>query len=222
MGGMGPETSAHFYSRIIELFQSERKARHNYEFPEMLIHNVPSPDNVEAGVGNDLLPFMVNSANLLADGGMDYVTIPCNSAHVWIQEVQNQCSIPVMNILEETVKAIQKSGISHVLILGTWSTLQYGLYQKELDKAGITYSVPNEDDQKVVTELIMHVCDGTVTEAVTKRMLDLIARYPDCGGVILGCTELPLVATAEQIPIPTFDTLEILAWAAYEYCIQDA
>lgn len=222
MGGMGPETSAHFYSRIIELFQSERKARHNYEFPEMVIHNVPSPDNVEAGVGNELLPYMVNSAKLLADAGMDYITIPCNSAHVWIEEVQQQSPVMVMNILEETVKAISKTGIDHVLILGTWSTLHYGLYQKELDKANISYSLPDEADQKIVTELIMHVCDGTVTQAVTARMLELIARYPEAGGVILGCTELPLVATAKEIPIPTFDTLEILAWSAFEYCIADA
>lgn len=70
LGGMGPDASAAFYGRMIELFQSIKKARHNDEFPEKLVHNIPSPDNVEAGVDDELRNYLVRGARLLEKAGI--------------------------------------------------------------------------------------------------------------------------------------------------------
>ena len=219
MGGMGPETSAAFYSNIISLFQTERKARHNFEFPEMLIHNVPSPDNVEAGVNQELLPYMLASVALLEEAGMDFITIPCNSAHVHIDAIQQSAKIPVMNILEETAKVVASSTVTTVLVLGTKSTLGYGLYPPYLAKYGLTSLVPSAAHQDALTEMIMQVCDGTVNAQTRTRMLTLIAAYPQAQGVVLGCTEIPLIVGQKDMDLPCFDTAEILTRATFDRCV---
>lgn len=219
MGGMGPETSAAFYKRIIHLFQVELGARHNYEFPEMVVHNVRAPDNVEAGVGHELLEYMLDSVRLLAKSGMDYIAIPCNSAHVHIKAVQAASPIPVMDILEETARVVSSRGMKKVLVLGTRSTLGYNLYPPYLARLGVASIVPNEDEQTALTRVIMSVCDGSVGPATKREMLSVIKAYPEAEGVILGCTELPLVLSEEEIPIPAFDTLEILCQAAFQRCL---
>ncbi len=219
MGGMGPETSAAFYKRIINYFQTELGARHNYEFPEMVVHNVRAPDNVEAGVDQALLEHMLGSVRLLAQAGMDYIAIPCNSAHVHIKAVQAASPIPVMDILEETAQVVHAGGMKKVLVLGTRSTLGYNLYPPYLARLGVTSIVPNEAEQATLTRVIMSVCDGSVGPATKRELLSVIMAYPEAEGVILGCTELPLVLNEDEIPIPAFDTLEILCRAAFHRCL---
>ena len=216
IGGMGPTTSIHFYELVINRFQERKGARYNYEFPEMMIHNVPSPDNVAAGVNEELRTFMLDSCSKLEKAGVDFITVPCNSAHVFIDDLIEFSSVPVINILEETANTAKRCGLKNVLVLGTWSTLKHGLYNSWLEKLGVPYQTPNEKDQKVLTELILKVCDGSVDENAKQRFADLIAGYSDVDSVILGCTELPQVASA-KIGVPVFDSLEILADSVFNF-----
>ena len=219
IGGMGPETTVAFYQEIIRFFQKERGARHNFEFPEMLVHNVPSPDNVEVGVDDELRDYLVRSACILQDAGMDFIVIPCNSAHVHIDAVIEAVGIPVLNILQESAKAISAGGVSGVLLLGTKSTLNYGLYNGYMERAGIPYTIPDEADRDEITRVIMHVCDGSVNQEVRDRLEAVIARYPSADGVVLGCTELPLVLGPDDIDQEVFNTSLILARATFDYCV---
>ncbi len=218
LGGMGPEASAAFYLRIIKLFQSELQARFNYEYPEMLIHNIPSPDNVEGGVDMELCEYLVDSVNLLEKAGMQLLAIPCNTAHIHIDAVIKAANVPVMNILEETAKAIQRAGLKNVLLLGTKNTLKHSIYQSHLANYNIEALVPNLQCQKLITQSIVAVCNGTVNETTRKIVLDVISNYPQAEGVVLGCTEIPLIVRQEDIDIPCFDTAEILARATFEQC----
>jgi len=219
MGGMGPETSAHFYQRMIQLFQEEKGARFNYEFPEMVIHNVPSPDNVVAGVDEELWPFMRDSASLLERAGMSFICIPCNSAHVHIEAVSRAVKIPVMNILEETATHVAGTGLNRVLILATHSTIQHGLYPPVLARQGIECILPNQSEQEIVTRAIMAVCEGNLDDRVCTELTGVIENHPLAQGVLLGCTELPLIIQDQNVDVPLFDTLEILTRAAFERCV---
>lgn len=218
MGGMGPETSAAFYQGIIARFQ-EHGARHNFEFPEMVVHNVPSPDNVEAGVDQELLDYMVRSARLLEQAGMDLIAIPCNSAHVHINAVIECTGVRTLNILQETALAVAKTNIQTVLVVGTKSTLGYGLYPPHLENLGVTAITPSSEDQEILTQIIMSVCDGTVGPHSHEALETVVSHYPDAQGVVLGCTELPLAVGPKGLSLRTFDTLQILIDATYRYCI---
>ena len=216
LGGMGPEASAKFYLRIVQLFQSELQARHNFDYPEMLIHNIPSPDNVEAGVGDELRQYLLDSVALLEAASMEMLAIPCNSAHVHIDAVAEAASTPVMNILEETAKEIGRSGNRRVLLLGTKSTLDYNIYPPYLERFGITVVLPKLPHQHVVTRAIMAVCDGSLNENTRNSVLSVITSYPDIDGVVLGCTELPAIVSQKDMAVQCFDTLELLARATVE------
>ena len=218
LGGMGPEASATFYLSLIKLFQTELKARHNFEYPEMMIHNIPSPDNVEAGVDDELKDYLLNSVELLEKSGMQLLAIPCNSAHVHIEAVTAASKVTVMNILEETAHAVSRAKINRVLLLGTETTLKKGIYVPHLEQRNIEVVVPSPDHQEVVTHSIMAVCDGT-NDGITKRqVLDVIKSYPNIEGVVLGCTEIPFIVNQQDMELPCFDTLQILARATFKRC----
>ena len=169
LGGMGPEASVAFYNRIIKLFQQEQGAKHNFEYPEMLIHNMPSPDNVEAGVEDELADYLLNSTRMLEQAGMQLLAIPCNSAHVHIDKVMAAVQGKVMNILEETAKAVHQSGLRKVLLLATKSTLKYEIYQSYLKDLGIETIVPSQAHQEITTQAIMSVCDGSINSTTRRR-----------------------------------------------------
>ncbi len=220
LGGMGPEASVAFYNRVIILFQSEQQARFNFEYPEMLIHNIPSPDNVETGVDDELIEYLLHSVQLLEAAGMEMLVIPCNSAHIHIDAVVKTATVPVMNILEETAKAVSNQNIESVLILGTKSTLRHNIYPPYLERHGIRSLIPEHHHQEQITQLIMSVCDGTVDNNSRAEMLDIIAEYPQAQGVILGCTEIPMIVCPDDMNKQCFDTAEILARASYEKCLE--
>lgn len=218
LGGMGPEASAAFYLRVIKLFQMELGAEHNFEYPEMLIHNIPSPDNVEAGVDEKLKEYLLDSVGLLEGAGMQLLAIPCNSAHVHIDAVIEAATTIVMNLLEETAHVVQAAGAGRVLLLGTKSTLKYGTYLPYFDRCNIEPVIPSKLHQEVITQAIMAVCNGSVDTRTKQDVLDVISDYPEVEGVVLGCTELPLIVSQSDMSVTCFDTNEILAKATFERC----
>lgn len=222
LGGMGPEASAAFYLRIIKLFQSELNAQHNYEYPEMMIHNIPSPDNVVAGVDDELKGYLLNSVELLEQSGMELLAIPCNSAHIHINTVIDTANATVMNILEETAKAVNAAKVKRVLLLGTKSTLKQKIHLPYLEKHNIEVIIPAMHHQEVITQAIMCVCNGTVDGSTKAEVLEVINCYPQAQGIILGCTEIPLILDQKDIDLPCFDTMEILARATFLRCQGDA
>ncbi len=218
LGGMGPEASAAFYLRVIKLFQREMGAEHNYQYPEMLIHNIPSPDNVEAGVDDELKQYLLNSVTLLENAGMQLLAIPCNSAHIHIDSVIRHANTVVMNILEETARAVELAGAHRILLLGTTSTLKSGSYIPYLKRRRIEAIIPSISHQALITQAIMSVCNGRITDDTKQDILGIIDSYPGIDGVVLGCTEIPLIVNQTDMPVRCFDTNEILARATFERC----
>jgi aspartate racemase len=218
LGGMGPEASAMFYLQIVKLFQTELGAQHNFEYPEMLIHNIPSPDNVVAGVDEELKEYLLKSVDLLENAGMQLLAIPCNSAHVHIDPVIKAATVTVMNILEETAKAVNKAALTRVLLLGTSSTLDYGIYPPYFDRYNIEAVTSEPHHQEVVARAIMAVCDGSMNSKTKEALLEAINGYTDVQGIVLGCTEIPLIVNQNDFEIPCFDTIEILAKATFQRC----
>lgn len=185
----------------------------------MLIHNLPSPDNVEAGVDDELKSYLIRSAQLLEKAGMELLAIPCNSAHIHIDAVIHSVNIPVMNIVEETALVASEKKLNSVLLLSTESTRNSGLYTAQLKRHSISTITLNDCDQKKITQNIMDVCDNKVTADTRKSTQDIIKGYPEAQGVILGCTEIPLILSQSDSDIESFDTAEILAQATFERCV---
>lgn len=214
LGGMGPQATVDFYRRLIFLAQKEFDARSNKDFPFILIFNISPPDII-SGKNRKASPFLEEGVKKLEEGEADFIAIPCNTAHVFINELRKTVAIPILSIIEETVKAVRNKGLKRVGILGTKTTIKEGIYQEKLEKFKIKSIVPEKTDLKQLVEIISRVIARERREGDKDFILALIDKMVNQGaqGIILGCTEIPLIIKQEDVNVPIFDTLEILAKA---------
>ena len=145
--------------------------------------------------------------------------------HKSADDVQKNISIPLLNIINETAKTIKASGMKKVGLLGTKYTMTEDFYKGRLSKEfGIEVLVPDTDDINTVNDIIYNeLCVGNISLSSKNKVIKIIKRLADKGaeGVILGCTELPLLVKSEDVDIPLFNTTKIHAEAAVEYALKD-
>jgi len=213
IGGLGPETTAQFYLELVfACLEINAKTR-----PPILMWNVPIPLDVEEEfithtVGEDIyVPLLIDAARRLEQGGADFIVIPCNSVHIFIDEVRNSVKIPILSIVEETVNFLSKKNLAEVGILATSVTLRKKLYEQKLKEKGIKVVAPNEEDQTKMGHIINHLVQATHTDEEKKELLSIVDTLVDQGveTIILACTDLQLLVP-EHDEVVIFDTMKIL------------
>ncbi|WP_068501098.1 aspartate/glutamate racemase family protein [Paenibacillus kribbensis] len=210
MGGMGPLATVDLMDKIIRLTPAQNDQDHIH----MIVDNYPQiPDRTSAimGKGNDPLPFMKQSAKRLEDAGADLIVIACNTAHYYLQDIQETVRAPIVNMPKETASFIDEAGIRRVSLLATDGTLKTLLYQNALHEKGITVLEPDEITQAIVMEGIYSVKAGHIEKG--KRLLvnafqTMIAKGTEA--VVAACTEIPIVLN-EVDGIKVIDPTYILA-----------
>jgi len=213
LGGMGPLATADFYTKLVRL----TPARADQDHLRVLIDSNPKiPDRTAAlrGDGPDPTEALVATARGLERAGADLIAIPCNSAHAYLHQIRRSVGIPVLDIMEEVAAAaaalVPRPRAAGVL--ATSGTLEARLYHRALASRGIDVVEPAAVEQERVTAAIRSVKAATVREGVREVAAALIGRGAEV--VVLGCTELPLVADREAIALPVLDATEVLAAAA--------
>ncbi len=211
LGGMGPEATVDFMTKIIRA----TPAKIDQEHIRLLVDCNPQvPSRVEAILagGESPGPVLAKMAQGLEKLGAEILAVPCNTAHYYLQHVTGAVKIPVINMIAETIQVILKDGIKDIAILATTATLKTKLYEKGLIQAGLNITLPQAEYQKEVMKAINGVKAGNFSTAyqVVEKVL---GHVKDCGarGVILGCTELPLVITKDNCELEIFDPTRILA-----------
>lgn len=163
---------------------------------------------------------LLESVEILHKAGVDFVIIPSNSPHYAIKEVQDKAPIPVMSIVEVTVKECKKRGFKKVGILGVNVTMSDRLYEKPLKDLGIEPVHLSPERQKTVSDLIYdEIIIGKPTPETASKLKVFIQELKDmgCDSFIAGCTEIPVVITNEdESPLPFIDTTRQLAKKAFE------
>ncbi|MFH1506601.1 MAG: amino acid racemase [archaeon] len=221
LGGMGPESSASFYQKIIKYCQKKYGAVQDTDFPPMIMYSLPLSGLDETGIVDKtgVLNQLIHGVNTLEKAGCDFIVIPCNTVHHFIDSLRLLFSIPIISILEETVKKIKQSNHSSVGILGSETMLKLQLYQKLLGKNNIACVSPTNKEGILITKLILQVMSGKVEDKTKNDVLSIIRKMElqSTKAVILGCTEMPLAITQEDVNIKVYDTLQILAESAVDY-----
>ncbi len=216
IGGLGPETTAEFYLRIIELTcQQFDKAR-----PPVLIHSIPLPYQVEEnlilhGRGEaEYLPFMIKAAQHLEAGGADFIVIPCNSVHVLIEQVRQSVTIPVLSIIDETAYFVKTRQLNQVGILATSFTVSKKLYTSSLESVHCRVTYLPQDDQTLLSQIIDRLVLRKETMDDQQKLEQMIRSFSDKNikTVLLACTDLQLLIH-EISGMTIVDTMEILAQA---------
>jgi len=222
LGGMGPEATLDLYRYIIDLTPASRDQDHI----RVLIYSNPKiPERTKAIVGEGRSPLadLIESARLLEKGGAGIIAMPCNTAHYFLPQMQQQLSIPILDMIEETCRKCSESlpEVKTVGLLAALGTVRSGLYHRALAKQKINAVIPDDADQKLIQTAIGQVKAGA-TDRRTQETFQLAgARLVAAGAeaVILGCTEIPLAFEPGEVGYPSINSTRVLAEAAIQWAL---
>lgn len=214
IGGLGPETTAKFYLEILRsCLEKNQEAR-----PPILIWSVPILYKLEEEIltraeGEEkVIPFLLEAGRRLQKGGANFLVMPCNTLHIFIDEIRKSVDIPVLSIIDETVEFLKGENIGEVGILATASTLKRKLYQSRLEENGIKMLAPDSASQAQLGEIISRLVINKYDLNDTKRLIEMIDSFSEKGvkTAILACTDLQLLSL-QHPRVTIYDTMQILA-----------
>lgn len=224
VGGLSPESTLEYY-RLLTSLCRERGLGYNY--PVIVIYSVTFQECVnliEAGDWTGLAANLGQAVTALHQAGADFAIISANTPHVVFDEVAARSQIPLLSIVEETGKTAQGMELKKVGLFGTKFTMQERFYPDTFqEKFGISIKVPEEEDQNFIHKIIMdELVAGQIRDDSRRRMVDIaesMIQKERIEGLILGCTELPVILTEKDVNIPVLDTTRIHVEATFEYAL---
>ena len=219
IGGMGPEATVDLMRHIIRLTPA---AEDNDHIRCVVDNNAKIPSRVKALYENSGIspaPALCDSARRLEAYGVDFLIIPCNTAHYYYEDVRDVVSIPVLNILDIAVDASKARlpQLGRIGLLATTATVKTGLYKERFTRAGVELITPDDERQAETLALINAIKAGHTGPEQRGELARLASWLGEHGAeaVVLGCTELGLVSdgVTDQTGIPLIDTVIELARA---------
>lgn len=210
IGGLGPETTARFYMEVVFACSKISGRR-----PQILISNVAVPLKIEKEIiteaknEKNILPFLINAAKQLEKGGADFIVIPCNTVHVFIEEIRESVNIPVLSIVEETSNFLREEKIKEVGVFATTATIKNKLFDENLKHNGIKMLTPVALNQSKMGAIINRLVNNQQTEEDKDEFLEII-EDTNAKNVILACTDLQILDPKID-GVRIFDTMNILA-----------
>jgi aspartate racemase len=222
IGGISWLSSAEYYRLMNEMVNERMGGVHSAKIILYSVNYEEIKNLTFAGDWQAIAKMISSIAKNLENAGADCILLGANTMHKIAGEVQQAISIPMIHIATETGKAIQKQQLKKVALLGTKYTMELGFYQQQLEKYNITTIIPNEEDRQYIHNAIYNEMGKNIFLPATKeKILSIINALTKEGaeGVILGCTEIPILIKQSDCSIPVFDTTLIHATAAVEFAL---
>ena len=220
LGGMGPEATLNCFGKLIKNTPADCDQEH---LGIVIVNNPKVPDRTRAILENGPSPLLAlrQGVDSLKSAGADFVIIPCVTVHYFLEELLEQCDVPVLSILDAVTEHIHRNHpkMKTVGLLGTSGTVRSRIFQKRLATDGIDTLVCSDPWQQQVMEAIYDIknenalhSQADITDSIADAAAHLIRRGAQ--GIIAGCTEIPLALTQKNVAVPYFDSLLILARSA--------
>jgi aspartate racemase len=222
LGGLSPESTIGYYEYITRSYIARYG---DCGYPEILIYSVNFQQYMNWQRQNcwvEAAQAMVNSLNALHRAGAEFGLISTNTMHIVFDDVQAKVDMPLISIVETAAQAVRAAKIGTVGVLGSVFTMQEGFYREGLKRAGIEMLVPKPEKHARINEIIFgELCRGVIRQESRQELEDIIEEMVQrgAGGVVLGCTEIPLMIKQENCKVPVFDTTALHAERALEYAI---
>lgn len=165
---------------------------------------------------------LVNAAKKLENGGADFILLCSNTMHKLFEQIKDAIKIELIHIADATAEKVLCENIERVGLLGTRQTMEEDFYKSRLEEKGIQVLIPNQKDRDIVHQVIFNeLCLGKIREDSKEEYKRIIEELISMGaeGIILGCTEIPLLIKQEDSEVPIFDTTYIHAMKAVEKAI---
>ncbi len=220
IGGMGPEATVDLLNRIIRL----TPALDDIDHVRCVVDNNPKvPSRMKAlidGTGENPGPVMAEMARRLESWGVDFLAIPCNTAHYYYDDVQKAVRIPVINMLDLTVQAVLKAqpNIRQVGILASTAVIRTALYQQRFSGRQVGVVYPEDSFQENLLLAIKRIKQGTISETVRESVQSAVRNLESNGAeaLVIACTELSIMEMNSHLPV--FDAADILARHIIRVC----
>jgi aspartate racemase len=224
LGGMSWESTTEYYKIINEYiaghlggFHSAKIMMCSFDFHELEIQ-------MKAEAWEKCTEILIDGARRVEKAGADMLLICTNTMHLMAHEVQGAIDIPLVHIVDVVAGEIKKAGLEKVGLLGTSFTMEKDFYKGRLaSRHKVEVMIPDESDRNIVHNIIFNeLCAGKVIEESRAQFKRIIGKLVESGaqGVILGCTEIPLLMKTADVHVPLFDTTRIHAVAAAELALK--
>ena len=227
IGGISWVSSLEYYRLMNEKANNELGGLHSAKILMYSIEfgNFSEEERLaEKGDWDALNATMIDAAQRLKSGGADFIVIASNTMNSRADDIQENVHIPVLHIADPTGEKVNKSGIKNIALLGTKYTMEQNFYRERLEKKyGLNVIIPNETEREEINSVIFEeLCAGKFYNKSRERLNQIINRLVEeegAQGVILGCTEIPLLIKQADVNVPVFDTMETHADAAVKYAL---
>lgn len=222
IGGTGWTSTLEYY-RIINQETNRRLGGLNSAKIIMTSFNYAEIDRLNKSEDHaGVYKLVLDSASKLKRCSVDCLVLCANTLHQYVEALEKEINVPVVHIADATAREIKKDNISTIGLLGTRFTMEMDFYTKRLGEAAIESIVPPKPDREFIHNAIMSELLKEIFKHETKeRFLNIIDDLGNIGaeGIVLGCTEIPLLIKQSDIPLPVFNTLEIHAKAAVDFAL---
>ena len=223
LGGMSWESSLEYYRILNEIIKERLGGLHS---AKCILYSVDFEEieNLQhQGKWDELTKIMIESAQNLEKAGADMVLICTNTMHKMANEVQKELKIPLLHIADAAAQKVKEMNLKKVGLLGTKYTMEQDFYKGRIKKKyDIDVIIPDLDEREIVHDVIFNeLCLGKIKEESKEQYKKIIQNLIHKGaeGIILGCTEIPLLINQEDFDVPIFDTTMIHCHAAIDHAL---
>ncbi|RAP39237.1 aspartate racemase [Candidatus Marinamargulisbacteria bacterium SCGC AAA071-K20] len=219
LGGMGPKATLYFLELLLKRSPAQIDQEHIHTIVDI---NTSIPDRTSAILSNDIKEVSTaikRSVHRLKSADADFYVAPCNTVHYFLDALTADPDVPFFNLIEETAKVIQSSGVKKVGLLATLGTVKSRLYQTYFENIGIETIEPSNQEQDQLMHIIFEIVKkGKSPKSAVAQLEAIMESYRAQGAekIILGCTELPIVSEFIENDM-LLDPLDVLADICIKY-----
>ena len=230
LGGMGPDATVDFMSKVIArtntINKANGKAGADQDHIRMLIDHNPRIPNRHAaikGVGEDVGAYLADMATRLENAGADFLVMVCNTAHAFQTDIQQASKIPFVSIIDEVIAELKNTQPQNtkVGLMAAQGCLDAELYQHALNEAGFQLVVWSDAELAEFMDVVYQIKGGNTDKQIKQAMLSLANTLIDKGAevILAGCTEIPLVLHEDSLSVPMLSSTDILVNRVIDYSL---
>jgi len=220
LGGMSHESTIKYYDLILQKYHDRYQ---DYYYPEILIYSLNFQKVINYELGDDegiYVDYLMTGINSLQNGEVDFIIMAANSPHAVYDKLVQRSKVPILSIVEATAEKAKKMRLNKLLLIGIKFTMQSSFYQRIFENSNMQVITPVDIEQDLIDKIIFdELVIGKYKDESKQKLLNIIHNYK-VDGVILGCTELPLILHKNDTSIKLLDTIKIHVEAALKFAMR--
>jgi aspartate racemase len=219
IGGISWVSTIDYYKLINEGINEKMGG---INFAKCLIYSLNFAE-IQAKTWTHSYELLLDAAVKLKSAGAEAIVLCANTAHLFADQIQEEIELPLVHIVSETATIVQATGLKRVGLLGTKFTMEMDFYHKKMESFGLEVLVPDSQEVRDYMQhtLIVELGKGLVLPETRHAYLSIANRLIERGaeGIILGCTEIPLILSQADFSVPVFDSTKIHVAAIVEFAL---